>query len=333
MAELSPRAKQVLKALIDLYIQEGQPVGSKRLALMPTLALSPATIRNVMADLELAGFIHSPHTSAGRVPTPQGYRLFVDCLLTVQPIDNTLIQQFHSNLSATPKLKDVMASVSNLLSGMTKMAGVVTLPKRNKIMLQQVEFLPLSGRQILVILVLKDNEIQNRIIAADRDYSRSELEQMGNYLTQQYGGMDLMQARLALLKSLQEDKQRLDLSMELVVNVAENAFVLPENKTNYVMAGQDHLQGLLNAFNEKRDMLQLFDHCIQANDIQIYIGEESGFKTLDACSLITAPYHIQEESVGIIGVIGPTRMAYESIIPLVDMTAKLLSMSLDKDKN
>jgi len=339
MAELSTRSKQVLKALIDLYIQEGQPVASKRLSHLLELKLSPATIRNIMADLEAAGLIHSPHTSAGRIPTAQGYRFFIDCLLTVKPFDQKLIQTFQSSVSTPNSPQEIMTSVSNLLSGMTKMAGIVTLPKRNKVILRQVEFLPLSNRQILVILVLANNEIQNRIISTSREYSRSELEQAGNYLTLQFGGMDLMEARQALLKALQADKQKFDHSMELAVKIAENGFILPENKTNYVMAGHgnllglvddkgvESLQSLLNAFNEKREMLQLFDQCLQADGVQIYIGEESGFKTFDACSLITAPYQMDDESVGIIGVIGPTRMSYETVIPLVDMTAKLLSMA------
>jgi heat-inducible transcriptional repressor len=342
MTKLSDRSKQVLKALIDLYIQEGQPIASKRLSQLPDLRLSPATIRNVMADLETLGLIHSPHTSAGRIPTAQGYRLFVDCLLTVKPIDQSMINAFQASLSQPSQPQEVMTSVSTLLSGMTKMAGIVSLPKRNKVTLRQVEFLALSERQILIILVLANNEIQNRIIQTSRNYSRPELEQMGNYLTEQLAGMDLMEARAALLKSLQCDKQRFDHSMELAVKIAENAFVVSENKTNYFMAGHanllnlvddkgvESLQSLFNAFNEKREMLQILDQCIAADGVQIFIGEESGFKTFDACSLITAPYQMNQESVGIIGVIGPTRMSYDTVIPIVDMTAKLLSLAFEQ---
>lgn len=343
-APLSARAKQILKSLIDLYIQDGQPVPSKVLVQLPGVACSSATIRNVMAELEEAGYITAPHTSAGRIPTQQGYRFFVDSLLTTQPMDATLARQVQQSIANKTSQQALANSVSDLLSGLTRLAGVVTLPRQNRVTLKQVEFLPLSEMRILVILVLNHHEIQNRIVSAERAYSRSELEQAGNYLTQKFAGRTLLEARQALLSAMQADKAEIDQIMYMMLDVAEKTFTLDPDNPEYVMAGHgnllglvddqgvDNLQKLFQAFNEKRDILQLFDQSLQAEGVQIFIGEESGFANLGACSLITAPYQVEQQPVGVIGVIGPTRMAYDRVIPIVDMTARLVSLALDQER-
>ena len=339
--ELNERSQQLLKTLVERYIHDGQPVGSRVLSKDSDLKLSPATIRNVMADLEDLGLIHSPHTSAGRVPTVNGYRLFVDTLLTVKPLHEQELDRLHKGLDKRED-DDLLSMASKLLSDTTQMAGVVTLPRKELVCLRHIEFLPLSNTRVLVIFVTNEHEVHNRIIHTSKKFSATELLQAANYLTSIYSGKSLASVRAAVLKEMQEDQQRMNQSMLDAVSMAQLAFNKDESKEeDYVLSGQtnlmgfselsdmDRLKGLFDAFSQKRGIIHLLDKCLAADGVQIYIGEESGYQAFDHCSLVTSSYAVNDEVVGVLGVIGPTRMAYERIIPFVDVTAKLLGAALN----
>ena len=338
---LNERTQHLLKALVERYIRDGQPVGSRTLARDAGLDLSPATVRNVMADLEELGYLHSPHTSAGRVPTARGYRLFIDALLNLRPLDDREVETLRRRIDQPVQNSAELArSVSDLLSGATRLAGIVMLPRRNVVTLRHVEFLALSENRVLVVLVLNTQEVQNRIIQTRRPYGAAELQQAAHYLNEQFTGRDIQQVREALLRDLRETRDSLDRLMQTVVEMAEQTFETEPVGEDYVVAGQTHLmqyadlsdldklRQLFEAFNHKRDLLHLFDQCLHAEGVQIFIGEEAGFEVLEGCSVVTAPYTVAGQVLGVLGVIGPTRMAYDRVIPVVDVTARLLAAAL-----
>ena len=337
---LNERSQQLLKTLVERYIHDGQPVGSRVLSKDSDLNLSPATIRNVMADLEDLGLIHSPHTSAGRVPTVNGYRFFVDSLLTVKPLQQQELDRLHKALD-TADNDNALDMASKLLSETTHMAGVVTLPRQELVCLRHIEFLPLSNTRVLVIFVTNEHEVHNRIIHTAKKFSTAELQQAANYLTSLYSGQSLAVVREKVLQEMQQDQQRVNQSMLDAVNMAQLAFENDDKSEGYVLSGEtnlmsfselsdmERLKGLFDAFSQKRGIIHLLDKCIAAEGVQIYIGEESGYQAFDHCSLVTSPYSVNDEVVGVLGVIGPTRMAYEKIIPYVDVTAKLLGAALN----
>ena len=338
--ELNDRSQQLLKTLVERYIHDGQPVGSRVLSKDSDLNLSPATIRNVMADLEDLGLIHSPHTSAGRVPTVSGYRFFVDTLLSVKPLLEQELDLLNAGLSDQAD-EDVIGMASKLLSETTHMAGVVTLPRQELVCLRHIEFLPLSNTRVLVIFVTNEHEVHNRIIHTAKKFSAAELQQAANYLTSLYTGQSLAAVREAVVKEMQADQQRVNQNMHDAVSMAQLAFGNDAKKDDYILSGEtnlmgfselsdmDRLKGLFDAFSQKRGIIHLLDKCLEADGVQIYIGEESGYQAFDHCSLVTSAYSVNDEVVGVLGVIGPTRMAYEKIIPYVDVTAKLLGAALD----
>lgn len=347
--QLSDRAQQLLKTLVERYIRDGEPVGSRTLSRDSGLDLSPATIRNIMADLEDLGMVRSPHTSAGRVPTARGYRLFVDALLAVKPLDSREVARLQHDLlremePARGDAQSLMTITSSLLSGVTQMAGLVTIPKREFGAWRHVEFLPLSDNRVLAILVINEREVQNRILELDRAWSQAELQQFANYLNTHFTGRDVGQVRQSLLKELRNTRESMNEMMSAAITMAEQMFERAPPGKDYVLAGETHLmefaelsnvdklRQLFEAFNKKRDILHLLDQCVAADGVQIFIGEESGYQVLDECSVVTAPYRVNEELVGVLGVIGPTRMAYERVIPIVDVTAKLLSAALNPRK-
>ncbi|GMQ88114.1 MAG: heat-inducible transcriptional repressor HrcA [Gammaproteobacteria bacterium] len=343
MPELSERAQYLLKALTERYIREGQPVGSRTLAREAGLTLSPATIRNVISDLEELGLVRSPHTSAGRVPTVLGYRLFVDTLLSVQPLEHALLDELELNLGTDtdPDPRELVETASTLLSDVTHLAGVVTIPQREHASLQRVEFLPLSEQKVLAILVISDKEVQNCILTMDRSYSASELQQYSNFLNEQFAGRELHTVRAMLVSELRETRENLNRTMATAMDMADRVLGEAEQGSDYVLAGQANLmefnelcsitalRHLFEAFNEKRQILSLLDQCVESEGVQIFIGEESGYEILDECSLVTAPYAVDGQVLGVLGVIGPTRMAYERVIPIVDATARILSAALN----
>ncbi len=341
---IDDRSQYLFKVLVQRYLREGQPVGSRTLSRDSGLDLSPATIRNVMADLEEIGLVRSPHTSAGRVPTVHGLRFFVDSLLKVAPLGSEEVRRLRRKLDPDCNVQELMASTSSLLSDFTRLAGVVTLPRRDELRLRHVEFLPLSGRRVLVILVVNDSEVQNRVIHTGREYSASELQQASNYLSSVFTGKDLHQARERLLAEMRDARDSMNRMMLAAIEMADKAFTDEEQGDDYVLAGQtnlmefaelaemDKLRQLFEAFNEKRQILHLLDGALHADGIQIFIGEESGYEVLDGCSVVTAPYKVQGKVLGVLGVIGPTRMSYDRVIPIVDLTARLLSSALNHEQ-
>ncbi|WNB77331.1 heat-inducible transcriptional repressor HrcA [Methylomonas koyamae] len=339
--DLNERSLYLLKTLVERYIQDGQPVGSRLLSKDPNLKLSPASIRNVMADLEEMGLIHSPHTSAGRVPTVSGYRLFVDSLLTVRPLASSELDQLQAGLhSETETASDLLGKASKLLSDVTKMAGVVTLPRRDSVSLRHIEFLPMSSTRVLVIFVTDTEEVHNKIIHTEKQFSPAELQQAANYLNSVFTGRSLAKIRELVVKDLEKDRHSVNRGMIDAVNMAQLAFAEQPND-DYVLSGETNLMGfselsdmdrlkqLFEAFSQKHGVIHLLDQCLQADGVQIFIGEESGYSVFERCSLVTAPYSVNDEVVGVLGVIGPTRMAYEKVIPFVDVTAKLLGAALN----
>jgi len=340
-SDLSERAQMMLRALIDRYVLDGLPVGSRTLAREAGLDLSPATVRNVMSDLEALGFVCSPHTSAGRIPTVQGYRFFVDTLLQVQPLDNRAVDTMRLELALDQTPKDLVESASGLLSGITQLAGVVTLPRQEHALFKRVEFLGLTGKRVLAILVTGEDEVQNRILSTEKQHSAAELQQASNYLNELFAGKDLSEVRATLLREMQETRSNMNSMMVTAMQMADQVLEKNQNE-DYVMAGQtnlmefqelcdiEKLRKLFDAFNTKRDMLHLLDQCVHSEGIQIFIGDESGYRMLDECSLVTAPYSVDGEILGVLGVIGPTRMAYDRVIPIVDATARLLGAALNQ---
>lgn len=335
---LNERAQQLLKLIVEQYICDGQPIGSKALAQRPELTISPATIRHVMSDLEDQGFLHSPHTSSGRVPTDAGYRFFVNSLLTIKQVDKRFIKTLSNQIKPNNDSQHVLKQCSSLLSRVTKLAGLVSLPRVERLILRQVEFVPLSDNRVLVILVLNDSEVQNRIIYLDKAMSAAELVRVANYLTDQFAGYDLSAVRQELLAAMREDRDSMDKLMHHFIQVADETVAAKEDEylidghTNLVDIAQDkgleHLKSLFEAFTQKQVVLNLLDKCVSAQGLQIFIGEESGFSALQGCTMIAAPYQVDQQKVGVIGVIGPSRLPYQDVIPMVDISAKLLSAAL-----
>lgn len=338
---LAKREQWVLKKLIECYIQEGQPVGSHKLAKHNELSLSAATIRHVMADLEAMGYLHSPHTSAGRVPTDLGYRLFVNGLLQAQVIDKTVEDACMSVLNEEDSEEEVVKKTSRLLSRFTSLASLVTTPKPKSLILKHIEFLKIDDYQILVILVLNQKEVQNRIIKTERPYERSELERLASLINQRYAGQSLEDIRKNVVSFLKERWKEIDQSMRSFLHIADEALQVKPSKDNYIVTGEANLMGiaeeggmdkfrlLMEAFAEQQELLKILDRCLEAEGVQIFIGSESSCESLDACSLITARYQMQDHLLGVLAVIGPTRMDYKRIIPIVDITAKLLTTHLN----
>lgn len=335
---LDERSRSLLKALIERYIADGQPVGSRALSKFSGLDLSPATIRNVMADLEDAGFVASPHTSAGRVPTARGYRLFVDSLLTVQPLAARQMGEIEGALHVTQP-QQLISNASQLLSSLTRFAGIVMAPRRSSPKIRQIEFLNLSEKRILLILVTTDGDVQNRILFTEKAYTPSELTSAANYLNQNFAGLDFEQIRYRLQSELQQLRDDMKPLMAATLEAGDDA--MAENQVPYVISGEKNLldveelssnmkrlRDLFDLFDQKSSLVRLLDISHRADGVQIYIGGESGIATLDECSVVTARYEVDGQVVGSVGVIGPTRMAYERIIPIVDITARLLSSAL-----
>jgi len=336
----SERAQILLKMLVERYIADGQPVGSRALAKFSGLELSPASIRNIMADLEELGFIASPHTSAGRIPTPRGYRFFVDTLLKVRPLDQVEINQLEGQLQPDNTQK-LVSQASHLLSDLTRFAGVVMTPKRRSAAFRHIEFLRLSEKRILLIVVAPDGDVQNRILLTDRAYQPSELTEAANFLNQNFAGLTFNEIKARIqdeLRKLREDMTRL-----MTQALEAGTEVMNQNSEDYVLSGEHNLlhvqdlssnmaslRRLFDMFEQKTSLLQLLDISSRAHGVQIFIGGESGLVPLDDCSVVTAPYEVDGQVVGTVGVVGPTRMAYERVIPIVDITAKLLSSALSQ---
>jgi heat-inducible transcriptional repressor len=344
---LNDRARHLLRVLVESYIREGQPVGSRTLSRDSGLNLSAATVRNVMADLEEYGFVNSPHTSAGRVPTDKGYRFFVDTLLRQRgpgaqdDVIAELQRRLEDEHDRDPKA--LVSVASQVLSSITHLAGVVTIPRQPHQSLSQIEFLPLSDNRVLAVMVVNGRDVQNRIVQLDRRHSAEELRRAANFLNAQFAGKELRQVREDLVLELKQTGESLNQLMLDAIRVAQEMLGEGgrEPPPEYVIAGEtnlmefaelssvEKLRRLFEAFTARRDILNLLDLSLRAEGVQIFIGQESGYQILDDCSLVAAPYLLDNETVGVLGVIGPTRMAYERVIPIVDVTARLLGSALN----
>lgn len=335
---MDKRAQILLKTLVEHYISEGQPIGSRTLLQHSGLDVSSATIRNVMSDLEQLGFIASPHTSAGRIPTQKGYRLFVDSLLTVRPIDHSAVDQLKLGLRS-PDPQALINNAADMLSQLTQFAGIVMVPKRTRPTLKHLEFLQLGEKKILVILVTEDGQVQNRIVLTDKAMSPSELTQATNYVNAHCSGLSIDEVQQRLRVELQQ--MQTDINRLMTAALEASSQQEPSDKDAMVIAGERNLlqvdelstnvtslRKLFEIFEHRTALMQLLDQSQHAQGVQIFIGGESGYLPLDECSMVTAPYSVDAQVVGTLGVIGPTRMAYERIIPIVDVTAKLLSNAL-----
>ena len=334
---LTERARILLKTLIERHIAEGEPVGSRTLARHAGLDLSPASIRNIMADLEDMGFVTSPHTSAGRVPTPRGYRFFVDTLLTVRPLEQVALGEMQRQLAPDDPQK-LLSTASNLLSELTHFAGLVMTPRRNPAC-RQIEFLSLSEKRVLLIIVTHEGEVENRVILTEQPYSQAQLNESANYFNRHFAGRTFDEMRTGLKAELGRMRDDMQSLMTAAVNAGSEA--LEGQREAVVVSGsrklldvQDlsanmqNLRRLFDAFEQKTTLLQLLEQSRAAQGVQIFIGGESDTLPLDECSLVTAPYEVDGQVVGTLGVVGPTRMAYERVIPIVDVTARLLSNAL-----
>jgi heat-inducible transcriptional repressor len=336
---MDKRARELLKTLIDRYISEGQPVGSRTLSRHSGLDLSAATIRNVMADLEEMGFVTSPHTSAGRIPTPRGYRLFVDTMLTIQPLEEVATKQAINGIQPDAPQR-VIAAAAQVLSNLSSFAGVVMTPKRSQVF-RQIEFLRLSEKRILLILVSPQGDVQNRILMTNLDYSPSQLVEASNYINSNYAGLDFESVRARLRVEL--DGLRADITALMNQAVEASSDSLKESQETVIISGEkkllevgelvsdmDKIKRLFKVFEHQTSLIQLLDESSKASGVQIFIGGESDLVPLDDMAVITAPYQVNGIIVGTLGVIGPTRMAYERVIPIVDITAKLLTSALSQ---
>ena len=333
------RAEQLFKLLVECYIDDGRPVASRALARQPSVQVSAATVRNIMARLEGRGLVKSPHTSAGKIPTSQGLRFFVDSLLSVEPLDEARVQSLEARLDSDMAPSKLVESASKLLAFVTEMTGIVTLPRRDAQALRHVEFLNLEGDRVLVILVYNDREVQNRVIHVAKQYDDNELLQASNYLNREFGGLSLVEIRQDLLNSMRRDKERMDRLLQSALDLASQAFEPDESEErSFVVSGEsklldmsedtDTVRNLFEAFSRKGTILHLLDQSLKTQGIQLYIGEESGYRVLDELSLVTSSYTVNGRIAGVLGVVGPTRMAYQRVIPVVDMTARMLGDAL-----
>ena len=338
---LDPRARHLLRTLIARYIRDGEPIGSQTLARHAGLDVSAATIRNILADLEDVGLLAAPHTSAGRVPTAQGYRLFVDSLLQVQPLGEGEVARLRSELPAGVGTQSLLGSASELVSAMTHFVGVVSVPRREQFAFRRIDFVPLDGQRVLAIVVFADSDVQNRILHTRRAYDPDELERVASYLNTHYAGRPLAEARALLVDELRRARDEMEALMAQALELADQA--MAADAEDMLVAGQtrligvqdlsdlDRLRELFEAFASKREMLQLLERTLRAPGVRIFIGEETGMASLDGVSLVTAPYGAGGRTLGVLGVIGPTRMAYERVIPVVQATADVLSQALGGD--
>lgn len=335
---MDPRAQQLLKTLIERYIADGEPVGSRALSKFSGLELSPATVRNVMADLEELGFIASPHTSAGRIPTVRGYRLFVDTLLVTHPVEQAKLEQLTGHLHPDQPQR-LISAASQLLADLTSFAGIVAAPRRRQAAFRHIEFLRLAEKRLLLIMVTADGDVQNRVLATDKDFTQAELTNASNFLNQNYAGQTLEEIRARIRDEMRQHREDISSLMQRALEVTAQAAT--DSADSYVLTGERNLlasddlasnmrrlRELFELFERKTALMQLLEQSSHAQGVHLFIGSESGIEPLDECSVVTAPYEVEGQIVGTLGVIGPTRMAYERVIPIVEVTAKILSNAL-----
>ena len=338
---LDERARLLLKALVERYIADGQPVGSRTLSKAPGIELSPATIRNVMSDLEDLGLISSPHTSAGRIPTARGYRLFVDTMLTSQRDPFVATGQMSSARLAPDQPQKVISNAAHMLSSLSQFVGVVMAPRRTSVF-KHIEFLRLSEKRFLVIIVSPDGDVQNRVIFTEMDYAQSQLIEAANFLNSNYAGMAMEQVRERLQNEVEVLRGEIAALMQEAVKVSSEAIA---SREEVVVSGErnllavsdfsgdmGNLRKLFDLFEQKAQLMRLLDVSSRAEGVRIYIGGESQVISYQELSIVTAPYEVDGRVVGTLGVIGPMRMPYEKMIQIVDITSRLVSSALSHNR-
>ncbi len=338
--QINERAGKVLNHIIQNYVSTGQPVGSTTLARAPDLQVSSATVRNVMSDLEELGLIHSPYTSAGRIPTSAGYRTYINQLLHAQPLHCDQSSEIERALQQYDDPKKLLTNASQMLSRLTSFAGVVSMPDSEFSHFKQIEFLKLKKERVLAILVTEDGMVENKVLNLDQEYSDSELVRASNYFNDAYAGRSMFEVRQDLLKKMEQDSTEMRGAMQTAVEMAQSLLNEQEEDDEVVVSGRsnlfglpdfsetEQLKGVLDTFHTKRVLLDLVSKSLSGEGISIYIGEESGYQALEACSVIAMPYEKEGQRVGVLGVIGPTRMAYDQVVAVVDVTSRLLSSAL-----
>lgn len=340
---LNDRSQLLFKNLMGLYLNDGKPVGSSTLAKLPDVGLSSATVRNVLADLEALGLIQSPHTSAGRIPTELGYRFFVDSLISYQPLSPQNLEAIAGQLSPRLNQDELLANVSRVLSGVTGLTSMVLMPRKEREVLKHIDFIALGANRVLVVLVFNDQDVQNRIIELEQAVSASELQQTANFLNEQFVGCNLAEAKRRLVARMEQLRSGLNRMMLSVIEATDQVLgdqleqklpYLVSGKTNLLhyeeLANSQKLRALFDAFEQHSEVLKLLDKSLQAKGVQIFIGKECGSEIYRDCSVVTTPYEVDGEILGVLGVIGPSRMRYDKVVPKVDVTARILSSLLKK---
>lgn len=339
---LNARSEQLLKTLISKYIGEGSPAGSKALSVESGLDVSPATIRNILHDLEQQGLVQSPHTSAGRIPTAKGYRMFIDSMLNFVPVEDKLIQQINYDMSSEYDANALINKASTIISQITEYAGVVMIPNQTQTLFRQIEFLSLSPKRILAILITDNGRVQNRVMHVEREYEKGELVEAANFFNHHYSGKSIALVKKSLIDDLAKHSHDLDKIISTSLHFAKNVFsdddsesVVVSGKTNLLNVPEFNelkkVKDIFEAFKKKNDLFDLLDKCLKSDGMQVFIGEESGYDLLNECSVVSKPYKVDGQTVGVLGVVGPTRMAYSTVIPVVDLTAKLLTNALSQE--
>lgn len=345
--DIGQRAEMVLMGLISKYISDGTPVGSRTLARETDLALSPATIRNVMSDLEENGLIKAPHTSAGRIPTKKGYRFFIDCMMSTGKINQDALGEYKDHFIGIADPKSILTSATEMLSQITSFAGVVSTPGKNNLEFRQIEFLQLSSHRVLAILITNDGQVQNRVLSVEKAYGESELVEAANFFNATYGAWALDDVRNDLRRHMKADHRNMHREMKTAIQMVGALFddTSTTDSDSVLVSGENNLlsvpdfselekiRQLFDTFKTKQVLYDLLQKSIVSSGVQIFIGEESGYRMLRDCSVIAAPYEVDNKPVGVLGVIGPTRMQYDEVISAVDITSRLLGSALSASKH
>lgn len=340
---LSERARRLFKILVEDYLYQGTPIGSKRIAEQCSVKISSATVRNVMADLDDRGLVQSPHTSAGKIPTDFGLRFFVDSLISIEPLDERAAQDLRESLPRESSPNEIIQSASKVLAEVSSLVGIVSTPRPEQVALRQIQFLQLGVNKVLAIVVVNEREVQNRIIETARAYTDIELLQATNYINSEYGGLTFVEIRKRILASMQADQERMNELMQVALDVSTKAFDVDEtDEPDCVVTGETNLLGrvatteefhlILEAFQNKRSIIELLDRCIDSEGTQLFIGRESGYPSLDDYTMISTQYKVEGNIAGALGVIGPMRLPYQKVIPLVEVVAQHLGQALERSQ-
>ena len=343
--ELNERSRKILEAIIEDYIDSAEPVGSRAVTRRHAMALSPATVRNVMADLEEMGYLASPHTSAGRIPTDKGYRFYVDTLLQVRPFSRQEQQRLSRRYSLLGLRADgMLREAGKVLSAISNYTGIVMAPRLNTTVFRHIEFIRLSGGRILVVFVSRSGLVQNKIVQSDEELSLAELEQMGNYLNRTLNGLTIQEVKRKIVEEMTQEKALYDKLLQRALRFSKEALsedlggeIFIEGAANILEQPEftdlERMKRLFRAFEQKGVLVDLLDQAQQAEGVQIFIGSQNEYREIEGCSLVTSTYSNRSGTIGTLGVIGPNRMPYSLVIPIVDYTARLVSQILETESD